>query len=197
MSSMTVADRLTDTPIEELSSADLIARAHELGEFAWEHIGATEAERRLPDAVIHALFDAGLLRLATSRRMGGLEVHPLPLVEGGRELARGSAALGWIYGLTAGHQWYLSFAQERLQEEVRDSEPGLIVDSLVPGGQAEIVDDGYLLSGHWKFVSGIEWASWAGLAFVPPNANPPRPIVALVPAKELAVQDTWRTVGLR
>jgi 3-hydroxy-9,10-secoandrosta-1,3,5(10)-triene-9,17-dione monooxygenase len=120
--------------------------------------------------------------------MGGLEAHPTTLVEVGRELARGSAALGWIYGLTCGHQWYLSFAQEQLQEEVRDAEPGLIVDSLVPAGQAEIVEDGYLLSGHWKFVSGIEWAS---------NADPPRPVVAFVPAKELTIHDTWRTVGLR
>jgi len=60
---MTVADRPTDVPIEELSSAELIARARELGEFAWEHIDATEADRRLPDAVIQALFDSGLLRL--------------------------------------------------------------------------------------------------------------------------------------
>jgi 3-hydroxy-9,10-secoandrosta-1,3,5(10)-triene-9,17-dione monooxygenase len=197
MSSMTVADRLTDAPIEELSSAELIARARELGEFAWEHIGATEADRRLPDAVIHALFDSGLLRLATSRRMGGLEAHPLTLVEVGRELARGSAALGWIYGLTAGHQWYLSFAHEQLQREVRDSGPGLIVDALVPGGQAEVVEGGYRLTGRWKFVSGVEWCSWAGLAFVPPDANPPRPIVAFVPAEELSIDDTWRTVGLR
>jgi 3-hydroxy-9,10-secoandrosta-1,3,5(10)-triene-9,17-dione monooxygenase len=197
MSSMTVADRPTDLPIEELSSAEVIARARELGELAWEHIDATEADRRLPDVVIQALFDSGLLRLATSRRMGGLEAHPLTLVEVGRELARGSAALGWLYGLTAGHQWYLSFAHEQLQQEVRDSGPGLIVDSLVPGGQAEVVDDGYLLSGRWKFVSGVEWCSWAGLAFVPPNANPPRPVVAFVPAAQLTIQDTWRTVGLR
>ena len=194
---MTVADRPTDVPIEDLSAAELIARARELGEFAWEHTAATEADRRLPDGVIQALFDSGLLRLATSRRMGGLEAHPLVLVEVGRELARGSAALGWIYGLTAGHQWYLSFAQEELQQEVRDSEPGLIVDSLVPGGQAEIVDGGYRLTGRWRFVSGIEWASWAGLAFVPPNADPPRPVVAFIPAEELSIEDTWRTVGLR
>ena len=194
---MTVADPPTDLPIDALSAGEIIARARALGELAWEHIAETEAQRRLPDAVIQALLHSGLLRLATSRRMGGVEAHPLTLVEVGRELARGSAALGWLYGLTAGHQWYLSFTHEQLQEEVRDSEPGLIVDSLVPGGQAEIVGGGYMLSGHWKFVSGIEWASWAGLAFVPPDANPPRPIVAFVPATQLAVQDTWRTVGLR
>ena len=78
MSSMTVADRPTDVPIEELSSAELIARARELGEFAWEHIGATEADRRLPDVVIQALFDSGLLRLATSRRRPARILHTRP-----------------------------------------------------------------------------------------------------------------------
>ena len=83
---MTVADRPTDTPIEALSDTELIARARSLGELASEHIAQTEADRRLPDAVIEALFDSGLLQLATSRRMGGLEAHPLTLVEVGREL---------------------------------------------------------------------------------------------------------------
>jgi len=192
-----MSEPATVVPLEELSHAELIEKARELGEFAWEHTAQIEAERRLPDAVIEALFDSGLLRLATSRRMGGLEAHPLTLVEVGRELARGSAALGWLYGLSTGHQWYLSFTSERLQEEVRDSEPGLIVDSLVPAGQAEVVDGGFLLSGRWRFVSGVEWCSWAGLAFVPPNADPPAPVVALVPAKELTIEDTWRVVGLR
>ena len=194
---MTVADRIDTIPAEELNHDELIARARELAELAWEHREATEENRRLPDVVIQALFDSGLLRLATSKRMGGVEAHPHTLTQVGRELARGSAALGWVYGLTTGHQWYLSFTSERLQAEVRDSEPGLIVDSLVPGGKAEVVEGGYRLSGHWRFVSGIEWASWVGLAFVPPNANPPRPIVAFVPAKELQIHDTWNTVGLK
>jgi 3-hydroxy-9,10-secoandrosta-1,3,5(10)-triene-9,17-dione monooxygenase len=192
-----MSDQTTVVPLEDLTDAELIEKARELGELAWEHNAQTEAERRLSDDVIEALFSSGLLRLATSRRMGGLEAHPQTLVEVGRELARGSAALGWLYGLTAGHQWYLSFTSERLQEEVRDSEPGLIVDSLVPAGEAEVVDGGYVLSGRWRFVSGVEWCSWAGLAFVPPDADPPAPVVAFVPAKELTIEDTWRVVGLR
>jgi alkylation response protein AidB-like acyl-CoA dehydrogenase len=149
--------------------------------------------------VIDALFESGLLRLATSRRMGGLEAHPLTLVEIGRELGRGSAALGWLWGLTAGHQWYLSFTSEKLQEEVRDSSPGLIVDSLVPAGESERVDGGYLLSGRWRFVSGVEWCSWAGLAFPTtlPGRNDPEPVVAFVPHADLVIEDTWKVVGLR
>jgi 3-hydroxy-9,10-secoandrosta-1,3,5(10)-triene-9,17-dione monooxygenase len=192
-----MSEQATAVPLEQLSHAELIEKARELGELAWEHNAQTEAARRLPDAVVDALLDSGLLRLATSRRMGGLEAHPLTLVEVGRELARVSAALGWLYGLSTGHQWYLSFTSERLQEEVRDSEPGLIVDSLVPAGRAEVVDGGYLLSGRWRFVSGVEWCSWAGLAFVPPGTDPPAPVVALVPAKELTIEDTWHVVGLR
>lgn len=86
-----------------------------------------------------------------------------------------------------------------MQEEVRDSDPGLIVDSLVPGGSVEVVDGGFELSGHWKFVSGVEWCSWAGLAFVHqlPGREAPEPLVAFVPGAELTIENTWRTVGLR
>jgi 3-hydroxy-9,10-secoandrosta-1,3,5(10)-triene-9,17-dione monooxygenase len=184
---------------DALTEAQLLERAREVGELAWSRNAEAEAGRRLPDGVIDALHASGLLRLATSRRMGGLEAHPLTLVEVGRELSRGSAALGWLYGLSTGHQWYLSFCSERLQEEVRDSEPGLIVDSLVPAGQGERVDGGYILSGRWRFVSGVEWCSWAGLAFVTqlPGRPEPEPVVAFVPAAELVVEDTWNVVGLR
>jgi 3-hydroxy-9,10-secoandrosta-1,3,5(10)-triene-9,17-dione monooxygenase len=175
-----------------------IDRAHELGEFAWNHQSEAEENRRLSPEVIEALIGSGLLELATSRRMGGTEAHPVTLVEVGRELSRGCVALGWLYGLTAGHQWYLS-ASERLQEEVRDSPTGLIVDSLVPGGKAENVDGGFRLSGHWKWVSGVEWCSWAGLAFLGklPEREEPEMLVAFVPREELTILDTWDTVGLR
>jgi 3-hydroxy-9,10-secoandrosta-1,3,5(10)-triene-9,17-dione monooxygenase len=194
-----MSEQATVSRLEDLTEAQLIERARELGELAWSHTADAEANYRLPDEVIDALHASGLLRLATSRRMGGLESHPLTLVEVGREISRGSPALGWLYGLSTGHQWYLSFTSEQLQEEVRDSEPGLIVDSLVPAGEHEVVDGGYLLSGRWRFVSGVEWCSWAGLAFIAqlPDRPEPEPLVAFVPAKDLVVEDTWRVVGLR
>ncbi|EPX64951.1 hypothetical protein D187_000376 [Cystobacter fuscus DSM 2262] len=183
----------------EFTEVELMMRARGLAELAWKHREETESTRRIPRVVIDALFDSGLPRLGTSRRMGGLEGHPLTLVEVGRELSRGSAALGWLYGLTVGHQWYLSFMSERFQQEVRDSKPGLIVDSLVPAGQVEPADGGFLLSGHWKFVSGVEWCSWAGLAVVAklPGRTEPEPLVMFVPADKLKIEDTWHTVGLR
>jgi 3-hydroxy-9,10-secoandrosta-1,3,5(10)-triene-9,17-dione monooxygenase len=194
-----VSQQATIPQIDDLSEAQLIERARELGELAWARTAETEAERRLPDDVIDALHASDLLRLATSRRMGGLEAHPLTLAEVGREISRGSASLGWLYGLSTGHQWYLSFASEQLQQEVRDSEPGLLVDSLVPGGEGEAVDGGYLLSGRWRFVSGVEWCSWAGLTFITqlPGTPEPEPVVAFVPAADLVIEDTWRVVGLR
>jgi 3-hydroxy-9,10-secoandrosta-1,3,5(10)-triene-9,17-dione monooxygenase len=177
----------------------MIEKARELGEFAWSLQDEAEANRRLSQPVIDALLDSGLLKLATSRRMGGLEANPITIVEVGRELSRGCVALGWLYGLTTGHQWYLSATSERLQEEVRDSAPGLIVDSLVPGGKAENVDGGFDLSGHWKWVSGVQWCSWAGLAFIGtlPERDEPEMLVAMVPRQELMIIDTWDTVGLR
>jgi 3-hydroxy-9,10-secoandrosta-1,3,5(10)-triene-9,17-dione monooxygenase len=93
-----MSEQATIIGVEDLTHAELIDRARELGELAWEMRAQTEADRRLPEEVIQGLFDSGLLRLATSRRMGGVEAHPLTLVEVGRELARGSAALGWVYG---------------------------------------------------------------------------------------------------
>ena len=78
----------------------------------------------------------------------------------GRELARRSATLGWIFNVLGIHEWYMGFTSEQLQEEVWGTdEDAFVCDSYAVVGKIDRVADGYLLSGRWRFVSGIEWSS--------------------------------------
>jgi hypothetical protein len=54
---MSVVEKSTPLPADELTHDQLVERAREVGQLAWSQIAQTEADRRLPAAVIEALFD--------------------------------------------------------------------------------------------------------------------------------------------
>jgi 3-hydroxy-9,10-secoandrosta-1,3,5(10)-triene-9,17-dione monooxygenase len=127
-------------------------------------------------------------------------MDPMTMLDLGREIARGSAALGWLFSLTSFHTWYLVFASEQLQEEVWGTDhTTLVSDSFAPVGRVEPVTDGYLLSGQWRFASGIEWAGWVGVgAIIPgPDGQPPELQMLFLPRSDITIVDDWNTLGLR
>ncbi len=182
------------------SRETLLDEAREVGELAWSHRAEAERDRRMPDIVIEKLRETGLMKLCRHRRWGGAESDPMSFVDVGRELARGSAALGWLYTVLGFHDWYMAFASEQLQEDIWGDDPdAFICDSFAPVGQIERVSDGYVLTGKWRFASGIEWSGWIGLGgvTVAPDGEHPEHLLFFVPKKDVTVHDDWNTLGLR
>jgi 3-hydroxy-9,10-secoandrosta-1,3,5(10)-triene-9,17-dione monooxygenase len=189
------------TPTQQKSSREhLLDQARELGELAWSVREETERDRRIPDRVIDALRVSGLTRLCNQKRWGGAEADPMTLLDVGREIARGSASLGWVYSITSFHTWYMAFTSEQLQQEVWGADPDvLLADSFAPVGQIEPVTDGYLVSGQWRFASGIEWAGWVSVGGIAPagDGEQPEMLMFFLPRAEITIHDDWHTLGLR
>ena len=182
------------------SRAELLAQAREVGQFAWLHREQTDRDRRLPDEVVEKLRATGLMKLCRHKKWGGAEADPMTFLDVGREIARGSASLGWIYTVLGFHDWYMAFTSEQLQQDVWGSDPDAFVcDSFAPVGKVERVSGGYVLTGRWRFASGIEWASWIGVGgiAVAPGGERPEHILFFLPKKDLTVHDDWYTLGLR
>lgn len=183
-----------------VSRADLLAQARQVGEYAWERRDVAERDRRMADDVVEKLRASGLMKLCRRAKWGGAEADPMTFLDVGREIARGSGSLGWIYTVLGFHEWYMAFASEELQREVWGDEPdAMICDSYATVGQVERVGDGYVLTGQWRFCSGIEWSSWCavGGVAVAPDGEVPEHLMFFVHKSELTVQDDWNTLGLR
>ena len=179
---------------------ELLDQARAIGELAWSLRAAGDRDRRMSDQVIDALRASGLMKLCRHQRWGGAEADPMTFLDVGRELARGSASLGWIYTVLGFHDWYMAFASDQLQRDVWGDEPDAFVcDSFAPVGQIERVADGYVLTGQWRFASGIEWASWIGVGgiAVAPDGERPEHILFFLPKKDTTIHDDWNTLGLR
>lgn len=184
----------------EASRDELLDRARAIGELAWSLRAEGDRDRRMSDQIIDALRASGLMKLCRHRKWGGAEADPMTFLDVGRELARGSASLGWIYTVLGFHDWYMAFASEQLQRDVWADEPDAFVcDSFAPVGQIERVSDGYVLTGQWRFASGIEWSSWIGVGgiAVAPDGERPEHILFFLPRRDIAIHDDWHTLGLR
>ncbi|WP_428374247.1 acyl-CoA dehydrogenase family protein [Lichenicoccus sp.] len=184
----------------DLDREDLLEKARVVSEFAWSRRAETERDRRLPDEVIDALRASKLMRLCRHKRWGGPEADPMTFLDVGREIARGSGALGWLFSVLGFHEWYMSFASEELQKEVWGNDlHAMVCDSYAVVGQIDRVADGYVVNGNWRFCSGIEWSSWVavgGIA-VAPDGEHPEHIMFFLPKSECVIIDDWNTMGLR
>lgn len=178
----------------------MLKKAQALGELAASHVREAEENRRVSGAVIDEMVRSGLLRLLRPKSFDGYELDPVTYVEVIREIARGEVATGWLYGVLSIHEWFMAYVRPELQAEVWGQDrDALIVDSLAPVGKAERASDGYMVTGRWKFVSGVEWCSWVAVntLVVLPDGEGPEPCMFFLPRSDFRIEDEWNVVGLR
>ncbi|MDY0906937.1 acyl-CoA dehydrogenase family protein [Pedobacter sp. CFBP9032] len=70
------------------------------------------------------------------------------------ELAEADGSLGWTVTLCAGAGWFAGFLNPELAEEIFEDEKACFAGSGAVGGVAIETENGYLITGHWKYASG-------------------------------------------
>jgi len=179
--------------------AAALQRARALAPALRARAAEADAERRLPQATIDELLEAGLFGVIRPRSFGGEELGIASLVEITAELAAACGATGWVYGVLAGHGWLLNLFPVAAQEEILDDPNALTATVFRLGGKAERVDGGYRLTdATGRFCSGIDFASWVIVGNAVHNGNgPPEPRFFVVNRRDIEVVDDWFTVGMR
>lgn len=187
--------------LQDVTPELIIQRARDMIPFLQEQAPHAQAERKIPDATIAKMHDAGFFRVLQPKRWGGYEMDPQVFFEVQMALAEGCMSTAWIYGVIAVHNWQIALFDLQAQEDVwRDDTSVLIASSYMPVGKVEPVDGGFKFSGRWAFSSGCDHCDWVFLGgVVPPTADNPNPDYRtfLVPRGDFKVMDTWHTFGLQ
>jgi 3-hydroxy-9,10-secoandrosta-1,3,5(10)-triene-9,17-dione monooxygenase len=175
---------------------DPVRRASALVPLLARNAARAEAERRLPEENLDALTASGLLRILLPRRLGGEERSLTTHIDVCAELARGCGATAWVAMIMSSGAWILARLCDHAQEDVfGDTPDARICGVLTPSSRIAPVGSGYRVSGRWGFCSGSLHADWFLLA------TPPTPEQAaglcLVPGSDVAIEDTWFTMGMR
>ena len=190
----------------EAGADRLGAIAHALEPVIREHAAALE-DRGIPPRLVDALHDAGVFRAMLPREVGGLEAEPaqwLTLIE---ELSRVNASVGWLAFINSGVG--LTFLDPERFERFRVRGGGRLILAMSLGrlgGKAVKVEGGYRISGRWPFASGSPFATWLGGMSVVYGADgapavdaggQPQRLLAIWPADQARLIDTWDGLGLR
>jgi indole-3-acetate monooxygenase len=173
---------------------ELAARAAEMDE-----------ARRLPADLAQKLAAAGVFRMVTPRRYGGLESTPRDIVEVTEALATANASAGWCAMIGATTALNAAYMAPDAAAEVY-SDPMIITGGVfAPMGKAVIDGDHYRVSGRWQWGSGSANCTWlCGGCTVWENGDmkrlasgAPDARMVVFPAAEATLHDTWHVMGLK
>ena len=161
----------------------------------------TEERRCLPEELVDALRDGGLLRAAVPEALGGAQLPPGVILRCAETVARGDASAGWCVSINATSSLLSAYLPERGAAEVFGDPRSVAAGVWAPRGAARPVEGGVVVSGQWPFCSAISHSDWlfAGCVLQATgdgaNGAPVLKVLA-IPTEELNVLDTWHTSGL-
>ncbi|MEV6873185.1 hydrolase [Amycolatopsis sp. NPDC051128] len=166
----------------------------ELATVAEKFSAAAEANRRLSAEVAAGIVTAGFARHFVPAAHGGADSTFTALTEALVPLAGRCASAAWCAQIYATSGRMASFLPPRGRAEVWAAGPDVpIAAALTPTGTATPADGGWVLSGRWHVLSGVDAAEWALLAAETVGGQR----FLAVEAAHYTVEDTWHPVGMR
>jgi alkylation response protein AidB-like acyl-CoA dehydrogenase len=178
---------------------DVLEQARKLQPLIREHAAKGEDERRVVQPVIDAMTQAGLFKIATPRRYGGLESSMKSMLDLSAIVGEADGGTSWIVTLSNVCAWLTSLFPVRAQDEVFGNNPDAKVSGvLTPSATSRRVDGGFIVNGKWFYNSGSWHADWAvlGLPVVNEAGEAVDQGLALISCKELKLEETWFVAGM-
>ncbi|WP_165944252.1 acyl-CoA dehydrogenase family protein [Micromonospora sp. KC213] len=178
--------------------SELARRAADMVPLLREKAQKAEESRRLPEDVIAAITDAGLLKMRLPARYGGYESDMRTVVDVVSELGRGDGSTAWTMAVWMISSWMAGLFPDEVQEEIFSTPDVRISGILSPGAVAVPTEGGVILNGKWSFNTGATQSHWNTNAAVRPTPDGGHePVMVAVPISDLQIVDDWHTAGMR
>ena len=178
----------------------MVARADALRPLLERNAVKTESDRRVAEENILAIQGAGLLKIMVPRRFGGLQADLRTKMEVSAALAKGCGSTAWATTLMNVNSLIMGVASAECQEDVWGQNPeARVAGVLTPTASTRRVEGGLIVSGKWQWSSGCLHASWMmmGCPAVNDAGEVIDHVVAIMPAAECTIEDTWHVAGMK
>lgn len=158
-----------------------------------------ETLRHVPRDVVVAMKQAGIFRSATPPRFGGDAMAPHLFLEMVEAIGKIDGSAAWVAAFGSANTYIAALPVETQAVIYADGPDQVYAGGLYPIHKAERHGDGWKVSGRWKFASGCMGADWIGVGISGPAADGGAPVVkmAVAPANEVEIIETWEVVGLK
>lgn len=193
----------TQTPSYIPTRDEIVKAASDLIPSLRARARQAEELRRMPDETIADMKRAGLHKIFTPKRYGGFEMDWGAHSDVAVELGKGCGSTSWILSVVFSHTWMLGRFPPEAQEEFWPDRPDAVIGTaFAGGGKIEQTEGGYIISGQWKFSSGIDHSDCAivgatvGAVKTLPGQRPQFRLALLMP-DQYEIIDTWYAEGLK
>ena len=158
-----------------------------------------EQGRRLPEAAVHALVEAGVFKLLVPREHGGAQTTVPTVLAVIEAIARADGSAGWCVMIGATSGLMSAFLPAAVAREVYAPPDAITGGVFAPMGRATPVDGGLRVRGRWPFCSGCQHSQWILGSVMVETQDPARPELrsVLFRRDDVEIHDTWDTSGLR
>ena len=189
------------TATAQTDIARYIETAHEIAAQIAAAGDRIDAGRRIPEEITDRMADEGLFRLLIPKSLGGAELAHPDFRKIVRIFAEADASAGWCVNQNNVFSTNSARVPEETAQEVWTVQRNVVTNGPpMPYTRADVVDDGYCVSGRWNFSSGIPHATWVAAltpVYRPGESEPSEMRTMLLPKDEVNVLDVWNVGGLR
>jgi 3-hydroxy-9,10-secoandrosta-1,3,5(10)-triene-9,17-dione monooxygenase len=185
---------------ERRSAAEVIKRTEALISTLRERAILAEELREMPPASVAELKAAGTARLLQPARFGGSEAKLRSVVDALSAVGRGCGSTAWIMAQHVSHNYMLAHWPDAAQQTVWGEDPTQFLSGIfIPGcGRGRRVTGGYILSGRWPLVSGVNTCDWCLFsAHTEDGSGAEVDLHYALKKGQFEIIDTWRAMGLK
>ncbi|CAL9569950.1 Flavin-dependent monooxygenase, oxygenase subunit HsaA [Actinosynnema sp. ALI-1.44] len=157
-----------------------------------------EADRNrwIPDENIALQDKAGVFRMGVPARFGGLAYSAADMVKVLTEISRGCGATGWVSMVWVHTAWTVRLFPDKAQEDVFAGGSVRVSGTIPPTGKLTRTDGGYLMTGKWKFNTGVRGADWNMVTgLFEEEDGTQTSLMTLIPVSEMTILDDWDVTG--
>jgi len=163
-----------------------------------------EKEGRLQPAQLQLAYQQQWFKMLVPKQYGGLELSLPAEVRSIEAISWADGSMGWAVTLCTGAGWFGGFLDPGLSTGVFPNPDVCLAGSGAHGGKAIITEDGYLITGSWKYASGALHATHFTANCIICNDDDPltgdddKPIVKafLFDKADVEVLPAWNYTGM-
>jgi len=188
-------------------AVSLLDKARRLAPLFRANAVANEKGGLLTDEVVEALDAGGFFGIFVPKCLGGAELGPIDSLDVIAEVTYADASTGWVmFAAGVGTGTGAAYLDDRGIDQIfSDGRIPVIAGQGIPNGKAEPEKNGYRLTGHWSYGSGVRHAAYIHTgAIVLENGAPrldrqgnPEARIFVVPRELVAFDGNWDVLGLR
>lgn len=157
-----------------------------------------ESARCLPNDLMKAVRETGVIRLWTAKSYGGDQSDIFALMEAIESTSYYNGSLGWVICVTGTASLGSGYLPSQSAKEIFGQTHSQTGGWAAPAGRAKKVEGGIIVNGKWSWGSGISHCSHivGGCFIMPEGEGRPRPALAYFDPKDVNFIDNWQVLGL-